>query len=249
MLVSDRLVDIAMERDLRRTTVTSYTRLLRAVGIYDSPVESLDKGEVLENLYRLSPNTRRSAVIAIRSVLGWSIKIPRSIPRKYDLPSEDTLRMALMLSKFEARGLLMMYAGLRIGEACAVRPQDRDGDRLTVARQVIEDHVKGKPVTRTIGPVKGTEASIVIPHWLHPIVDSLGDFDYPAPVRESLRRAGVKVGIKLNPHMLRHWYCTTLIDRGIPLAQVSKQMRHSDIAVTLRTYSQYRDAAIHDVLG
>ena len=45
-------------------------------------------------------------------------------------------------------------------------------------------------------------------------------------------------GIRLNPQMLRHWYATTLLARGVPLIVVSRQLRHSDVATTLRTYAQ-----------
>jgi integrase len=71
----------------------------------------------------------------------------------------------------------------------------------------------------------------------------------PDAVRESIRRAGKRVGVALNPHMLRHWYATTMLERGLPLALVSRQMRHSDIAVTLRTYSQFNEGDIHNAFG
>lgn len=59
---------------------------------------------------------------------GWPLKIPKGLPRRYDLPSEDTLRLALMTSPHEPRGLLMMYAGLRLGECCAITTADVSGD-------------------------------------------------------------------------------------------------------------------------
>jgi integrase len=206
--------------------------------------------EVLEAIWAIdNPNTRRAAVIACRSVLGLKIKIPKAIPRHYNLPDEDTLRLALMTSPHEARGLLMMYAGLRIGEACATRPDDLNGDKLTVARQVIQHHKKGQPTVTRVGPVKSTEGAITVPEVLVPYIKGLGDFAKPDSVRESLRRAGHKVGINLNPHMLRHWYATTLLERGVPLSLVSKQMRHSDVAVTLRAYSEHKDSDIHRAFG
>ena len=44
--------------------------------------------------------------MAVRSVLGLEIKIPRGVPRRYDLPDEDTLRLALTTTPHEVRGLL-----------------------------------------------------------------------------------------------------------------------------------------------
>lgn len=165
------------------------------------------------------------------------------------MEDEQTLRFALMFSAKEARGLLMMYAGLRIGEACAITHKDRQGDRLTVDKQVLELHRTGSPTTWSIGPAKSAESSIVIPESLFPVVDSLTDTDKPGRVRESLRRAGTKAGVSLTPHMLRKWYCTHLISHGLPLELVRRQMRHSDISITLAHYQQFNEADIHKVFG
>lgn len=250
MNTRERILQVALERDLRRSTMLSYRRLLDGLGLLDCDPS---KEEVLERIWAIeNPNTRRATVIAVRSVFGWRIKIPKAVPRRYDLPSEDTLRLALMTSPHEARGLLMMYGGLRIGEACAITRRDVTGDRLTVNKQVQVLHETGKPTTVKVGPLKSacSDSTIVIPHWLTTVAESLGDTAKPDSVRESLRRGGQRVGIKLNPHMLRHWYATTLIENGVALSVVQRQMRHSDVSVTLRTYVQ-SDAgtSIHDLFG
>lgn len=247
----ERLLEAALERDLRRSTVLSYERLLGRIGALDA---DLTKEEALDRLYGIdNPNSRRATVIALRAVYGWSLKIPKGVPRRYDLPDEDTLRLALMQTPHEVRGLLMMYGGLRIGEACAVTPSSLDGDRLTVDKQVQQLHKTGQETTLRLSPVKASVASVIIPWWLCPLVTSLpvsGPLCKPDGVRESFRRAGRKVGITLNPHMLRHWYATTLIAKGVALPVVTQQMRHSDVSVTLRTYIQVdTGASIHDLFG
>jgi len=250
MLVRDRLFAVGLEKGLRQSTIFSYERLLRGLGILDEDFTQVTHELVMQRLWELdNPNTRRASVIAIRSVFGFSIKIPKSVPRRYDLPDEDTLKLALMTSPHEARGLLMMYAGLRIGEACAITHKDVAGDRLSVDKQVQVLHRTGHPTITRIGPVKSSEATVVIPWHLVPTINSLDATAKPDVVRESLRRAGRKCGFNLNPHLLRHWYATTMLKRGIPLSLVSQQMRHSDISVTLRTYSQHDDSAIHDAFG
>jgi len=139
-----------------------------------------------------NPNSQRAAVIAVRSIFGWELKIPKPVPRRYELPTENTLRLALMTSLQEARGLLMMYAGLRLSEACAITYQDGAGDRLTVNKQYQELHETGKPTTYLVGPLKSScsDATIVIPHFLTDVVLSLADMPKLSAVRESLRRAG-----------------------------------------------------------
>jgi integrase len=249
MNVKEHLHAVALEKGLRLSTVLSYERLLGRLGLLDLALEEVTQSAALDALWTIdNPNTRRAAVIALRSVFGWTIKIPRGVPRRYALPDEDTLRLALMTTPHEPRGLLMMYAGLRIGEACAITASDVAGDRLRVDKQVQQLHQTGKPTSLRVGPVKTNVADVVIPHWLTTIVLTSNSTAKPDAVRESLRRAGAKVGIHLNPHLLRHWYATTLIARGVPLNVVCEQMRHSDVAVTLRTYSQGNVAkTIHDI--
>lgn len=244
---------VGREKELRQSTVFSYRRLLLGVGITD---DSLSRDEIESLLYSLdNPSTRRATVIAIRSVLGHKIKIPKSPKRVYALPSEDQLRLALMTGPHELRGLLMMYAGLRIGEACAITGKQVNGDRLLVDRQIVELHASARETgtqalkVNRIGPVKSTEAQLIIPFWLSGLLQTIDETATPSQVRESLRRAGKRAGIHLNPHMLRHWYATTMLERGAPLTLVQQQMRHSDIAVTLRAYSEHRDEDIHKMFG
>lgn len=249
--VQDRLNQRCMERGLRRTTFLSYERLLSRVVSLDEPVADVSQDAVLTALWQIdNPNVRRSAVVAVRAVLGFQIKVPKAIPRRYVLPDEDTLRLALMTSKFETRLLCMAYAGLRCGEACAVQASDLHGDRLHVTRQVVEETRTGHPTVVRVAPVKAVEASIVVPAWLGVRIETLEGTVRPTNVRESLRRAGKRVGVALNPHQLRHWYATHLLSNGVPLVVVSRQMRHSDVTTTLRTYAQFNDSTeVHRALG
>jgi integrase len=248
MLVRQRLAEVALDRSLRQSTMLSYERLLNRLGLLDQELDQVSQDSVYEMLWSIdNPNSRRATVIALRSVFGWNMRIPKSMPRRYELPDEVTLRLALMTSPHEARGLLMMYAGLRVGEACAITKSDLDGDRLRVDKQVVQLHRTGSPTITRIAPVKTSEGFVVIPARLEPVVAALDTTAKPDGVRESLRRSGRRVGIALNPHMLRHWYATALLARGIPLAQVSRQMRHSDVTTTLRTYSQFDDGDIRSV--
>jgi integrase len=248
--VRQRLYELALERNLRRSTVLAYQRSLTQLSILDRNVAEVTQEAVLEALWDLhNPNTRRNAAIACRSVLGFKLKIPRGVPRHYDLPDENTLRLALMTSPHEIRGLLMAYAGLRLGEACAITRLDVAGDRLRVDKQIQALRETGKPTIVRVTDTKSKADDVVIPHWLAERVLGITQTAKPDGVRESIKRAGRRVGIDLNPHQLRHWYATTLLDRGAPLSLVSRQLRHSDVVVTLRHYSEHRTSQIHDLLG
>lgn len=243
-LVIHLIHERALERTLRPSTVRSYTTLLGRLGILDQDVNDVVREDVIGQLFELSVNTRRSTVIALKSVMGWDLKVPRGVPRRYPELDETTLQLVMSLTPHQGVCETLAYAGLRIGEACAVTYRDlRGDDRLVIDKQVCEDD------GNRIGPVKTTEAEIVIPRWLAARLATVTETSKPASVRESLRRAGKKVGLDVNPHRLRHWYASHLLAQGVPLVTIQRQLRHSDLKTTA-LYLQVDDSkVIHDVFG
>ena len=51
-------------------------------------------------------------------------------------------------------------------------------------------------------------------------------------------------GKGVNPHMLRHWYATDMIRRGVNPEVVRRQMRHKNVAITLKIYTQVRSEEV-----
>jgi site-specific recombinase XerD len=51
-------------------------------------------------------------------------------------------------------------------------------------------------------------------------------------------------GKTVNPHMLRHWYATDMIRRGVNPEVVRRQMRHKNVSVTLRIYTQVKSEEV-----
>ena len=47
-------------------------------------------------------------------------------------------------------------------------------------------------------------------------------------------------GIGVNPHMLRHFYATEMIRRGVNPEIVRRQMRHKNVSTTLKIYTQVK---------
>lgn len=234
-------------RMLRRSTVESYTQAIRLLGLWDESLESVTPSRLHQLLLAVpNPNTRRKYIVVLRSLFreeSWirDFKIPKGSARIYHLPDEGSLRFALMLCPFEMNGLLMMYAGLRCGETCAVSPRDLRGNVLAVHRQRYAD---GSIVqAKTVGEV-------VIPSWLALRVEQMTEQKAtPGAVRESLRRYGRKTGIDLTPHMLRHWYATMMVNRRINPEIARRQMRHADLKTTLGYYAQVSKADIDKVVS
>ena len=105
--------DLLDEKDALPTTLVSYRALLRPVAHLPlTERESIDA--FLRS--RSNVNPRRATANALRAI-AYECKIPRGIPRPYDLPNEEKLRLVLSYSKYEVQYLTMMFMGLRIGEA------------------------------------------------------------------------------------------------------------------------------------
>ncbi|MBD2771975.1 tyrosine-type recombinase/integrase [Iningainema sp. BLCCT55] len=55
------------------------------------------------------------------------------------------------------------------------------------------------------------------------------------------RRLSKKIGIKVNPHLLRHSHATELIRAGWDMTHVQKRLGHTDIQTTVNTYVHLKD--------
>jgi integrase len=146
-----------------------------------------------------------------------------------------------------------MFGGLRVGEACAVTPEKLSGDYLDVNQAYSQDGLH-------LGSPK-TYGKILLPHWLAEEVRKMK----PEQMWElgkttklvshscyKLSR-GAKFkemtnGKTVNPHMLRHWYATDMIRRGVNPEVVRRQMRHKNVSVTLKIYTQVRSEEIEAAL-
>ena len=70
------------------------------------------------------------------------------IPRIYDLPEKEVLHELIEQSKYRLQLFLCMYAGLRVGEACAVTPSKLEGNYLNVNEAYSQDGLHlGSPKT------------------------------------------------------------------------------------------------------
>lgn len=240
--VRERLNEVALERDLRPSTRIAYQRAMTQLGILDEPLAAVTKERVEEAAWGLAnPNTRRNALVAAQSVTGLKFRIPRGVPRRYELPTEADLRFALLTSPKETRGLLAMYTGLRLGELAACTRDSIHGNHLRIDRQVQALRETGKPTIIRVTDPKTHVRDVWCPDWLLERVAGITEWEKPDPIRESLRRAFTRVGIEgMTVHGLRHWFASTALDRGAPIVLISRALGHSDVATTLRVYHDTR---------
>ena len=182
MLVNEYAQKVISERQYKYQTRQSYLKGIKAIGIWDMEVTSLSPQLFYERLDAISNlNTRRSATIICKSIfkdLGVckDLKIIDGIPRTYDLPLQSDLHRVIDRStKYNKYLYLCMYAGLRVGEACAITPKSviKEGNSywLSIDKAWSQDGQNlGSP--KTIGKV-------MIPKWL---ADQDFTSTYPIPI-------------------------------------------------------------------
>ena len=243
MLVSEYATNVINNRPLKYGTRQSYFKIIKSLGIWDMEIEALNCASIFDKVDQLrSHNVKKNIYICLRSVfrdLGIFKDLPilQGISKTYDLPTQEELHEIIERSKYRRILFLCMYAGLRVGEACAVIPSQLEGNYLTVDRAFSQD---GKH----LGSPK-TYGKVLIPDWLAEEVrsmreDEIWKIGMPTQLVSwacgnlSKRRGQIRI----NPHMLRHWYATELIRLNTNPEIVRRQLRHKNIETTMKIYVQ-----------
>ena len=243
MLVSEYATNVINNRPLKYGTRQSYFKIIKSLGIWDLDISELNCARIFDKVDQMrSHNVKKNVYICLRSVfrdLGIFKDLPilEGIPKTYELPTQQELHDLIDRSKYRRILYLCMYAGLRVGEACAVIPSQLDGNYLTVDRAFSQD---GKH----LGSPK-TYGKVLIPEWLAEEIIGMKPEDYwhlgmPTQLVSwacgnlSKRRSRIHI----NPHMLRHWYATELIRLNTNPEVVRRQLRHKNIETTMKIYVQ-----------
>ncbi len=255
MLVSEYVIKIVESRPYKYSTKQTNIRDIKKLGIWDLDLNVITSGLIRSKVETISnQNTRKRLFITARSMfrdLGICQDLPylEGSSRIYDIPSQEDLEWIISRSKYRIQLLLCMYGGLRVGEACAVTPNKLEGDYLDVNQAYSQDGLH-------LGSPK-TYGKILLPSWLAEEIrnmseDELWKIGKPTKDvtnscyklsrnKEWIIRTG---GKSINPHMLRHWYATDMIRRGVNPEVVRRQMRHKNVSTTLKIYTQVRQEEI-----
>ncbi|WP_328449100.1 tyrosine-type recombinase/integrase [Amycolatopsis sp. NBC_00438] len=225
-----------------------------------------------ENSRKLAPGTIHTRVNNVRAVLRAAVrdKMIASDPSEdVTLPRRRKAEAAMQLPTTKQVGALLAaaddtfgvfvalcaFAGLRLGEAAAVRVGDVDflRKRLTISRQV-QRATKGQVEIRA--PKYGSERTVFLaPELVTALSAHVGRLDGAGPDRwlfngengnpphqntvgywwrKTLRDAG-QTGIRL--HDLRHHFASGLIAAGCDVVTVQRALGHASATTTLNTYS------------
>lgn len=209
----------------------------------------------------LAQSSRASYHASVRAYCAWliqtdqrdddpSMKTPR--PRRKPgqprpLTDDEVIRLLDVVNR--GRTLLMikvgLLSGLRVHEIAKVRGEDFD-----LVNHTFTVTGKGaKTETIALHPLLEAEARQQprVGYWFPSYIDNKHGAGGSTHIRShavtaAITRAMIRAGIRpalvrpeeavKTPHSLRHWYATTLIVRGAPLAIVQRLMRHTSPATT-----------------
>ena len=152
--------------------------------------------------------------------------------------------------------LLQMYMGLRIGEALALRTSDIDLHKnvINISKTLTTDKDRKIIMGDTTKTYAG-QRQIPIPESLldtvksqmilaenHKdkllFVDKNNYYLAPRNANTLLQKITKKLGIEnVSSHSLRHTYGTRCIESGMRAVTVQRLMGHTDISITLNTYT------------
>lgn len=153
--------------------------------------------------------------------------------------------------------MLSLYAGLRIGEVCALQWQDFDFDAgtITVSKTVIRiQNTEPNAVSRTRllieKPKTAASARVVpLPDDLLPIymenrkasacyvLTGTDQFMEPRRCLDKYKKVLAAAGTAdYNYHALRHTFATQCVDHGFDIKTLSEIMGHANVTITMQRY-------------
>lgn len=236
-------------------------------------MEKLENGR-LDHKGGLSASYVRTISIIISAAIEFAAKECMCAPLKSDINKPVVIRRELPILSSDAQQiveqkamqqtdstklavLLSLYAGLRIGEICALSWDDVDLNekiiyvRHTVARESIDraqknrtrlfiDTPKTASSTRKI-PISSSLYQVLAPIRRESqsvyVISETSSFVNPRTLEHRFHKFLECCGVpSINFHALRHTFATRCIEVGVDIKSLSEMLGHSSVSITLETY-------------
>ncbi len=251
----DRMEQDLILKQLAPSTRRNYLLYCRRLAVhYGRSPEELEETEVREFLLYLiqveqvSYATYRQVIAALRFLYSVTLGRPgvvQNIPfprhRRNSFPEvlsqEQILKLFSTLRRVKYRALLMTCyaAGLRISEACRLKVDDIDSERMVLRVR----YAKGGKQRYTVLSPKLLQILREYwkqdrpDDWLFPGQGKSGHVT-PETVRRVFRRASEEIGLGrwCTPHTLRHSFATHLLERGTELVVIQALLGHNMLKTT-----------------
>jgi integrase len=220
----------------------------------------------------LDPSTIRNTIIAARAIYrtalanehvamnpttGLALPAVRGKRERVASPREAAALIDALPEQDQALWATFFYAGLRLGEARALRWQDVDLPAGVIRVERGWDPVEGpiepkSSAGRRVVPITSAVRTQLVARKLaagrNTLVFARGNgnaFD-PSTMIARARRAWTQAKLTpLTPHEARHTYASLMIAAGVNAKTLSTYMGHANIAITLDRYGHLMPGAEH----
>lgn len=145
--------------------------------------------------------------------------------------------------------LTCLYAGLRRGEALALRQEDIDRKARIIHVTKAVEFIGNRPEIKTPKTSTGVR-DVPIPSMLMPLLPKEKGYLFPGsdpdtPMTKTMFRKRWmaycrEIGHDITPHQLRHGYATFLYEAGVPVLAAQKMLGHANASTTMNIYTHLR---------
>lgn len=224
----------------------------------------LSPGYIKTLSFILNSSLKFAAQEGLCNFIAGSIITPPNKPRKLDVLSvnEQMILEHYIFNNLNEKNigiLLSLYAGLRIGEVCALKWSDINFDEKTihikdtVSRISIVTEESAQTKTKLqINDAKtySSNRTIPIPEILYKLLFQFrnnnsafilkgSSYPYvdPRTLQYAFHKTLKKCGLRnINYHTLRHTFATRCVESGMDVKSLSEILGHSNVNITLNTY-------------
>lgn len=230
--------------DTQHNTALEIAALLGPTTLVRQVNERMLMAQLQPALRQLKPNTqnRKRAVWHRMWSLALELGVIDRIPswkrtrgghqrERFLTVAEETALLLQLPAPYNHFCSFLLNTGLRVGEALALKWHDiqAEGNCLLVR---CSKNGKPRTVPLTASACEALKHATLSPSCL----------PWCAISHSSLNKVFVKaraaIGLEgdtdVTPHVLRHTWATRLVQKGLPLASVSRLLGHSSIAMTMR---------------
>lgn len=194
-----------------------------------------------------------SSILKAAVEAGALAKLPENMPKlpphrkcSPDSPSDEEVVAILAVATgwLRVAVALAVYAGMRSGEVRAVEVRDIDFDRNRITirhamsgkkRKDTKDHEERSiPIAPPLLPILVEACRDKLPK-ARVVLNQMGTTPKRQDLWNDLAALLKRHGLRHRSfHSLRHYFCSALIDRGIPVPVVQRAAGHSDLKTTQR---------------
>jgi integrase len=236
--VSQYATEIINNRPYKYQTRQTLIKDLKRLGVWDLNVSQINSSLIRNIVERVTTQSTRKRLFITARTIFKDLGVCQDLPyleaegKIYDIPKQEHLEWLIAKSKYRLQLLLCMYGGLRVGEACAVTPDKLQGNYLDVNQAYSQDGLADEVKNMSENQFWKIGMSTKM------VTNSC------YKLSRGKKWKSMTGGKSVNPHMLRHWYATDMIRRGVNPEVVRRQMRHKNVSVTLKIYTQVRSEEV-----